>query len=228
MGAKARDPGSRKFGVLPKQLEHGKNPQAKGQTCGNAGTQSQGPLEGGSPATEMGVSPVKKMKGFGVGLGAAALSIVFLSSSVSTATAGAANNSCWNVRPKERGFAKKINSARSGNDLGKLRLDPELSKAARVHTREMVSQEFLHHTASEALKQRVESWSVLGENVGVGSTVDSLHTAFMNSPAHRDNVLYGKFNHVGIGTRVVDERLWVTVIFQAEANPGTPLKMPRC
>lgn len=223
-----QDPDSSSPWSLPKLREHDGCPQAKRQTCGNAGTQSQGPSEEGSPATEMGVSPVKKTRGFGIGLGAAALSVLLLSSSVTTATAGSGNNGCWNVRPKERGFARKINSARSNNSLGKLRLDPELSKAARVHTKEMVDQEFLFHTASDALKRRVTEWNILGENVGVGSTVSSLHSAFMNSPAHRDNVLYGKFRHVGVGTRVIGGRLWVTVIFEAETNPGTSLNMPRC
>ena len=167
-----------------------------------------------------------RAKRFGVALGAS-LSAVLLFSTVA-AEAGATNNACWDVRPKERGFARKLNAARANNGLGKLRLDPELSKAARVHTREMVVTEFLHHTADSALRNRVTNWNVLGENVGVGGTVDSLHIAFMNSPAHRDNILYGKFRHVGVGTRVKDGRLWVTVIFEAETNPGTTLRMPKC
>ncbi len=107
-------------------------------------------------------------------------------------------------------------------------LDPEASRAARVHTREMVRSVTLHHTASSALRNRVTRWTILGENVGVGGTVASLHSAFMNSPAHRDNILYPSYRHVGIGAFRKDGRMWVTVIFEAASDPGTTLRMPTC
>lgn len=138
------------------------------------------------------------------------------------------DNKCWNYKPTERGFARRINSARGDSGLGKLSLDPELSKAARVHTNEMVRREELYHTTSTDLRNRVTSWVILGENVGVGGTVQSLHEAFMNSPAHRDNVLHAAYRHVGIGVREANGRMWVTIIFEAVTDPGTTLKMPKC
>lgn len=149
-------------------------------------------------------------------------------SSVAPAVAGSGDNPCWDYRPAERGFARKMNGARSNSGLGKIRLDPELSKAARLHTREMVRSNTLYHTPSDKLRNRVTRWVILGENVGVGGTVDSLHEAFMNSPAHRDNVLHATYRHVGIGTRKADGRMWVTIIFEGVTDPGTPLQMPRC
>jgi uncharacterized protein YkwD len=86
----------------------------------------------------------------------------------------------------------------------------------------------LYHTPSDKLRHRVTNWTVIGENVGVGGTVSSLHTAFMNSPAHKDNILYTAFRHVGIGVAKKNGRMWVTVIFEAIADPGTPLHMPTC
>ena len=145
-----------------------------------------------------------------------------------TATAGTSSKSCWDVKGSERGFAKRINTVRSVAKRGFLRLDPELSRAARLHTREMVKQDKLYHTPSDKLSSRVTNWTVLGENVGVGGDVESLHQAFMNSPAHADNVLYNDFRHVGIGVIESQGRMWVTVIFEAETNPGTSLRMPSC
>ena len=142
--------------------------------------------------------------------------------------ASAADNKCWIYRTSEKGFARKINSARGNNDLTKLSLDPELSRAARKHTKEMVERNELYHTPSDALRNRVTNWIVLGENVGVGGSVASLHEAFMNSPAHRDNVLHAAYRHVGIGVKKVGDRMWVTIIFEAVTDPGTPLRMPRC
>lgn len=123
---------------------------------------------------------------------------------------------------------KKVNVARINAGFGKLRLDPQLSKAARVHTKEMARRATLYHTPSTTLRSRVTNWIVLGENVGVGDGVSSLHQAFMNSPAHRDNVLHGGYRHVGIGTKRVDGRLWVTVLFEGVSDPGTTLWMRRC
>jgi uncharacterized protein YkwD len=144
------------------------------------------------------------------------------------ATAGSGDNRCWDYKASERGFARKMNSARGNNSLGRLQLDPELSKAARVHTNEMIRRNELYHTPSPDLRRRVTNWVVIGENVGVGGTVSSLHEAFMNSPAHRDNVLYSTYRHVGVGVKKAHDRMWVTIIFEAVTDPGTPLRMPRC
>jgi uncharacterized protein YkwD len=135
---------------------------------------------------------------------------------------------CWNYKAPERGFARRMNGARVRLDRSKLRLDPQLSKVARVHTRDMVKRDLLYHTAADQLKRRVRRWVVLGENVGVGVEVDTLHTAFMGSPAHRANIVFSKFRYVGVGVRNADSRMWVTVIFEARLNPGTPLPMPSC
>lgn len=146
----------------------------------------------------------------------------------STAGAGSGDNQCWKYKSSERGFNRKMNAARTSRGLGKIKLDPELSKAARVHTWEMVRSAELHHTSSDNLRRRVTNWILLGENVGVGATVSSLHEAFMNSPAHRDNVMHALYRHVGVSTVKKDGRMWVTIIFEASTDPGTPLKMPRC
>jgi uncharacterized protein YkwD len=139
-----------------------------------------------------------------------------------------AGSTCWDYKRPELRFTRKMNKARDNNDQVRMNLDRQLSRAARKHTWEMVNQEVLHHTPTPKLKKRVTNWSVLGENVGVGGTVDSLHKAFMNSPAHRANILYSSFRHVGVGVvKKSDGRMWVTVIFEAAKNPGTTLRMPK-
>jgi hypothetical protein len=42
-------------------------------------------------------------------------------------------------------------------------------------------------------------WQRLGENVGMGGTVDALHVAFVASPKHYDNLVDPAFRLVGIG-----------------------------
>ncbi|HYI46544.1 MAG TPA: CAP domain-containing protein [Actinomycetota bacterium] len=156
----------------------------------------------------------------------AALLVIFVPASTSTASAACSRG--WAYRDAETSFAARINHARATAGQGNLRLDKELSKAARRHTREMLESNTLYHTPAPALKNRVTNWTWLGENVGVGNTVDSLHVAFMNSPDHRDNILFSKFRHIGIGTRMQGGRMWVTVLFEAKTDPGTTLPMPTC
>lgn len=147
---------------------------------------------------------------------------------VQAATRATQGGDCWRPHNAEQGFTRRINGARSAQGLGSLRLDPELSKAARVHTREMARRAELYHTPQSRLTYRVRNWVVLGENVGVGQAVDDLHRAFMNSASHRSNVLYQTYRHVGVGTLYRGGRLWVTVIFEGVTDPTTPLKMPTC
>lgn len=143
--------------------------------------------------------------------------------------AASSDSTCFNYKRKERRFARLMNGERDDSNVRKMSIDPELSRVARKHTREMIGKETLHHTADATLMRRVTNWNVLGENVGVGGSVASLHDAFMNSPAHKDNVLYSSFQHVGVGTKKdSDDRLWVTVIFEARSDPGTTLRMPSC
>jgi uncharacterized protein YkwD len=137
-------------------------------------------------------------------------------------------NRCWTYRPSERMFGRLMNAARERAGLPRLSLDPEASKVARKHTTEMVEKDLLHHTPSSSLIRRVTRWEILGENVGVGGTVDSLHQAFMDSPPHRANILYSRFRHVGIGVKKRDGKMWVTVILENRLDPGTRLRMPRC
>ena len=134
-----------------------------------------------------------------------------------------ADAACYVNNDNERGFASKLNAARRAAGKSSLKLDPQLSKAAKVHTREMVNKNLLYHTPTETLKRRVTNWVQLGENVGVGGTVTSLHGAFMDSAAHRSNILYSGFRYVGIGAKKAHGRLWVTVIFESQADPGSPL-----
>lgn len=162
---------------------------------------------------------------FTAGIAAALLTVVV---PPGTAVGGTGDNQCWNVKTPERKFARKINKERLAVSLGRLRLDPELSKVARKHSRKMAAEGTIFHQTSDQLRARVTNWDLLGENVGVGATVASLHEAFMNSPGHAANVLRSTFVHHGVGVVKSGGRIYVTMVFQATKNPGTTLKMPSC
>ena len=141
---------------------------------------------------------------------------------VPATTAGASGSGCNRMNRTERSFKNRINSAR-GESRGRLWGDTDLNQVALKHTREMVARSRLYHTPEDAFRRRVTNWYVLGENVGVGDSVTQLHRAFMGSSAHRQNAMNKTFNHIGVGALRADGRLWVTIIFEARSNPGSPL-----
>ncbi len=110
-------------------------------------------------------------------------------------------------------FLAKINAERSANGLGLLQIDDGLESHARLHTQGMIDAGELYHSSSAELGAAGgQGWEKIGENVGRGQSPTSLHQAFMNSPAHRNNIL-ADYNYVGIGTQSRDGYLYVTVVF---------------
>ncbi len=106
------------------------------------------------------------------------------------------------------------NRDRKQRDKAVLSLDQRLSRYAKRHSRDMAKKGYLFHTSDLAAKLKGVDWSIGGENVGVGSSLDSLEDAFMRSKEHRKNILRQTFDHTAIGVvRDDDGRLWVTVIF---------------
>jgi uncharacterized protein YkwD len=59
-------------------------------------------------------------------------------------------------------------------------------------------------------------WRAIAENVGRTAprgNLQSMHTAFMNSPQHRANVLDGRWTHVGTGVAADGNKKWVVHVF---------------
>ena len=121
----------------------------------------------------------------------------------------------------EAGFLAKINASRAANGLAALSVDGGLRSHARNHTQDMIDAGEIYHSSSDELKAAAGSgWSKLGENVGRGGTVDSLHKAFMASAGHKANIL-GDYNYAGIGTASSDGVLYVTVVFMKKGGGST-------
>lgn len=68
--------------------------------------------------------------------------------------------------------------------------------------------------------------SSLGENVGMGGSVASIHQAFMNSAGHRENILDPGFNQVGIGVIVAGDTVFVTEDFLHSKSAGSARPTP--
>lgn len=141
---------------------------------------------------------------------------VVLTTVVLGASAGADSGS-------EQGFLSAINSTRSSAGLGSLQMDSGLQAHARTHTAYMIGGNCadgkpICHSSSSAIQAAAGSgWSKLGENVGRGGNVSSLHQAFLDSPSHKANML-GDYNYVGIGTDTSEGTLYVTVVFMKKGS----------
>lgn len=118
------------------------------------------------------------------------------------------------------------NQARRAAGLGNLQIDAELSRVAELHSYWMHRKNELFH--SNRLDWKVTNWIRLGENVGFGSSIESLQTAFMNSPGHRRNILDPAFTYMGVSVRPAGDRLWMTALFESRADPGTRIAMRPC
>jgi uncharacterized protein YkwD len=116
---------------------------------------------------------------------------------------------------RETRMVARINHARAVHGLPQLTTSPDLMQAARAHTGQMARQRTLFHTPSFS---GICCWGAVGENIGMGYTVHSLHLAFMHSPPHRANILDPGMREVGVGFVSAGGRLWVTEVFRQPAG----------
>jgi len=109
-------------------------------------------------------------------------------------------------------FTNKLNHARTANGLPRLTTRSSLVTVARRQAARMADQSKLFHNPN--LTSDVSSWRWVGENVGYGPDAATVHVAFMNSPAHKANILDRDYTEVGIGTVTRGGRVWVAEVFR--------------
>ena len=98
----------------------------------------------------------------------------------------------------EAEFVVKINALRASKGLRQLEVHPELLALGRSWAGEMAKVDRISHNPNLANAVKAD-WQKLGENVGVGMTVDKLHQAFIDSPTHYKNLIDPDWTHIGVG-----------------------------
>ncbi len=153
--------------------------------------------------------------GRAVGLLVASL---LLSPAVSATLATAAHA---DTGSEEAQFLAETNHLRVSHGLQPLATDGTLLSIARRWSANMAAAGGISHNMN--LPNEVSlPWEKLGENVGVGATVDSIQQAFINSPHHYENLVDPVYNYVGIGVVDSGGRIWVTVDFMQLNTVSTP------
>jgi uncharacterized protein YkwD len=113
----------------------------------------------------------------------------------------------------EKRMVYLINKARAQAHLPGLQYTPGLGGLARLHSALMARRGTIFHTSNLAYLLRNFSWTLAGENVGMGPSIDLLHQAFMASPAHRRNNLERRFHRIGVGVVWKNGVAFITVDF---------------
>ena len=113
-------------------------------------------------------------------------------------------------------FLSLLNGERTRAGMVPLARDGALDGVARDWSTTMMREDRLYHRPNlvAAIDGSVtRTWTRIGENVGVGGSVERLHQAFMDSPGHKANVL-GDYNRLGVGVVTEpDGTIWVTFNF---------------
>lgn len=117
----------------------------------------------------------------------------------------------------ESAFVSRINSARAAAGLPALTVSADLSSYARSHSASMASRRSLFHTSNWSV---ICCWRSIAENIGKGTSVSSLSSAFMSSPTHRANILDPAMRQVGVGVVSSGGYLWVTEVFRNPTGSG--------
>ena len=114
------------------------------------------------------------------------------------------------------------NADRAAARLRALSSASDLQSLAQSRANDQARNGALAHTTN--LGSKVSNWKKLGENVGRGPNLRDIETAFMASPAHRENILDPDFSQFGVGvTWDGKEYFYVAVIFR---QPSTVASAP--
>jgi len=116
---------------------------------------------------------------------------------------------------RRRQMLALTNDDRERRDRDELAFAARLSRYARRHSEAMARRGHIFHSSEGQIRAIMDGyeWSIAGENVGVGGSLQGLQNAFMSSQLHRQNILRPVFGHAAIGIVRDDGHFWVTILF---------------
>jgi len=123
-------------------------------------------------------------------------------------------------------FVSRINSLRASKGLPALTVDGRLVTVAQGWSASMASAGKISHNPSLGTSVSGK-WSKLGENVGVGGSVDAIFDALVASPGHYKNMVDSSFNSIGVAiTSGADGRIFTTHNFATFSGAAAPAPAP--
>ena len=107
--------------------------------------------------------------------------------------------------PDEDYILEKINAIRIENGLPPLSIDSLLDSVANTKAKDMVENNYFAHnsptygTPFEMMQNAGVTYIHAGENIAGNSNIDAAIDSFLNSDAHKQNILSNAYNYIGIG-----------------------------
>lgn len=111
-----------------------------------------------------------------------------------------------------------INKYREQNGLNELEPFLELQEVSKLKAEDIVENNYFSHTSPnlgtpfEMLEENGIDYIIAGENLAGNITPEKAVEAWINSPAHRDNILEEKFQYTGIS--VIESPIYGRVFVQ--------------
>jgi len=98
-----------------------------------------------------------------------------------------------------------VNGERAKRGLPGLTVDPRLVRLARLKSKDMLELGYFDHLSptygrsGDMLKNAGIKFSLAAENIGMGSSVSGIFSAFMASPGHSSKIVDSRYTLTGIG-----------------------------
>lgn len=123
------------------------------------------------------------------------------------------------------------NQARSRAGAPPLQWDAALTAAAMKHCQRMVAEGPISHRyggepdLSERASAAGAHFSLIEENIAIGSYPGQIHEGWMNSPGHRSNLLNRDVDHVGIAVIATGDTLYAVADYAHGVAVMTPAQI---
>ncbi len=118
----------------------------------------------------------------------------------------------------EAEMLRLVNIERAKVGLRALKINEPLKQVAREHAKDMFARGYFSHDTPEGkdpfdrMDEAGIHYLTAGENLALAPTIELAHTGLMNSPKHKENILYPEFGQVGIG--VIDGGIYGKMFVQ--------------
>jgi hypothetical protein len=120
----------------------------------------------------------------------------------------------------EADLANRVNILRNQHGIGGLTTHSVLTAKAEAWAQHMADTGCLCH--SNLPDGVTVGWTKLGENIGRGPDLTSIHQALINSPLHLANMLDPAFHWIGVGIAYGNGQMYVSEVFMAGDPPPGP------
>jgi uncharacterized protein YkwD len=120
------------------------------------------------------------------------------------------------VAEVERRAFEKLNELRAAKGLPELEWNDQIASVARYHSQSMAKGKYFSHQDKDGLlvneradRMGLAEWTAIGENIafakGFKDPIQLAIETWMNSPAHRDNILATRWTGSAVGVAVSED-----------------------